>query len=285
MALTVATNTGALMAQAAASSVNKSMETSMARLSTGQRINSASDDAAGVAIASRLSSEIRGTEQAIRNAMDGQAMIDTAEGAHKEVVNLLQRMRELAVQSANDTNSTADRTALDTEYQALEAEIDRIGVTTSWAGVKLLDESAGASTDGVMLVHVGSRATANDSITVTIKKIAKDALGASATDISSHDILTNAKALLAIAEIDLAIGEINTQRATLGSASNRLDNTVANLTNASTNLQAGLGRIQDADFAAETTNLAKSQILQQASTAMLAQANAAKQNVLSLLQG
>lgn len=285
MALTVATNTGALMAQAAASSVNKSMETSMARLSTGQRVNSAADDAAGVAIASRLSSEIRGTEQAIRNAMDGQAMIDTAEGAHKEVVNLLQRMRELAVQSANDTNSTADRTALDTEYQALEAEIGRIGLTTSWAGVQLLDESAGASTDGVLKIHVGSRATANDSITVTIKKIAADALGASATDISSHDILTNAKALLAIAALDTGIASVNTQRATLGSVSNRLDNTVANLTNASTNLQSGMGRVADADFAAETTNLAKSQILQQASTAMLAQANASKQNVLSLLQG
>lgn len=285
MALTVATNTGALMAQAAASSVNKSMETSMARLSTGQRINSASDDAAGVAIASRLSSEIRGTEQAIRNAMDGQAMIDTAEGAHKEVVNLLQRMRELAVQSANDTNSSADRTALDTEYQALEAEIGRIGLITSWAGVKLLDETAGASSDGVLKIHVGSRATANDSITVTIKKIAADALGASATDISGEDITDNANALSAIAALDTAIASVNTQRATLGSTSNRLDNTVANLTNASTNLQSGMGRVADADFAAETTNLAKSQILQQASTAMLAQANASKQNVLSLLQG
>ena len=272
MALSVATNTGALMAQAAASSVNKGMETSMARLSTGQRINSAADDAAGVAIASRMSSEIRGTEQAIRNAMDGQAMIDTAEGAHKEVTNLLQRMRELAVQSANDTNSTADRTALDTEYQALEAEIDRIGVTSSWAGTKLLDETGG--TAGVFKIHVGSRATANDSISVTIKKLASTAIGAAATDISSHDITDNAKALLAIAALDTAIASVNTQRATLGSTSNRLDNTVANLTNASTNLQSGMGRVADADFAAETTNLAKSQVLQQASTAMLAQANA-----------
>ena len=283
MALTVATNSAALMAQAAASSVNKSMETSMARLSTGVRVNSAADDAAGVAIASRLSSEIRGTEQAIRNAMDGQAMIDTAEGAHKEVANLLQRMRELAVQSANDTNSTADRTALDTEYQALEAEIDRIGVTSSWAGTKLLDETGG--TQGTFKIHVGARGTANDSISVTIKKIASIAIGAAATDISGEDITDNANALSAIAALDTAIASVNTQRATLGSASNRLDNTVANLTNASTNLQSGLGRIQDADFAAETTNLAKSQILQQASTAMLAQANAAKQNVLSLLQG
>ena len=126
MALTVATNTGALMAQAAASSVNRDMETSMERLSTGKRINSASDDAAGVAIASRLSSEIRGTNQAIRNALDAQAMIDTAEGAHAEVENLLQRMREVAVQAANDTNNANDRTALQAEMTQLTAEIDRI---------------------------------------------------------------------------------------------------------------------------------------------------------------
>ena len=281
MALTVATNSAALMAQAAASSVNKSMETSMARLSSGLRVNSAADDAAGVAIASRLTSEIRGANQAIRNAMDGQAMIDTAEGAHKEVVNLLQRMRELAVQAANDTNSTADRTALKTEYDLLEAEITRIGATASWAGVLLLDGSGGTS--GTFSIHVGAKGTSDDAISVTIKPVAAATLGATPQDISALDISSDAAA--AITALDLAIGEINTQRATLGSISNRLDNTVANLTNASTNLQAGLGRIQDADFAAETTNLAKSQILQQASTAMLAQANAAKQNVLSLLQG
>jgi len=137
MALTVATNTGALMAQAAASSVNKDMELSMERLSTGKRINSASDDAAGIAISSRLTSEIRGTNQAIRNAMDAQAMIDTAEGAHSEIENILQRMRELAVQSANDTNSSNDRTNLNTELNQLSAEIDRIASVTSWAGKKL----------------------------------------------------------------------------------------------------------------------------------------------------
>ena len=132
MALSVATNTGALMAQAAASSVNKEMEVSMERLSTGKRINGASDDAAGVAIASRLTSEIKGTNQAIRNAMDGQAMIDTAEGAHVEIVNLLQRMREIAVQASNDTNDANDRNNLETEYNALVDEIDRIATVTSW---------------------------------------------------------------------------------------------------------------------------------------------------------
>lgn len=289
MALTVATNSAALMAQAAASSVNKSMETSMARLSSGLRVNSAADDAAGVAIAARLTSEIRGANQAIRNAMDGQAMIDTAEGAHKEVVNLLQRMRELAVQSANDTNSTADRTALDAEFQQLADEIDRIGATASWAGVLLVagDNPGTSYAATTFKLHVGAKNTSNDSLDVTIKAI--NLSGGTDTvfgaDISGWDIVDNTNSKAAIALLDTAIGNVNTQRATLGSTSNRLDNTVANLTNASTNLQAGLGRIQDADFAAETTNLAKAQILQQASTAMLAQANAAKQNVLSLLQG
>jgi len=285
MALTVATNTGALMAQAAASSVNKEMEISMERLSTGKRINSAADDAAGVAIASRLTSEIRGTNQAIRNAMDGQALIDTAEGAHVEVVNLLQRMRELAVQAINDTNSAADRTSLDNEFDALASEINRIGATTSWAGINLLDESAGASTDGVLKLQVGSRVADVDQIAVTIKKIATSAVGDAATDISSAEITDIAAADSAVTVLDTAIASVNTQRGKLGAISNRLDSTVSNLTNISTNLEGGRGRIEDADFAAETTNLAKTQILQQASTAMLAQANAAKQNVLSLLQG
>ena len=542
------------MAQAAASSVNKEMEISMERLSTGKRINGASDDAAGVAIASRLTSEIRGTNQAIRNAMDGQALIDTAEGAHEEVENILQRMRELAVQASNDTNDSDDRSNLNTELTALVAELDRIADTTSWAGQTLLDGSF--ATNGVN-IHVGSRAATADTITHTIASIDSDglnfsadtsttatvasivvgstqvslaesagtftatldaagtaalsttgnavatggagsiqmttagdnaesvtsavdgisvsvaltgaqdqtvtsadggnsalattfatnvltvsaagdqatdttavtvgavtgnitssgagnetvqageittdlnadaafaalykatdngdgtisitdadsvvlaaqaaeintALNADATFSATHsatvstdtvtiakkavagnitfsvdstavsvtlaggetvaqigaavesamdsalgarytftdntdgtvDIVkattsaialdTRANALLAIDSVDAALTTISSQRAQLGSVSNRLDSTVSNLTNISANLQAGRGRIEDADFAAETTSLAKSQILQQASTAMLAQANASKQNVLSLLQG
>ena len=385
MALTVATNTGALMAQAAASSVNKEMEVSMERLSTGKRINGAADDAAGVAIASRLTSEIRGTNQAIRNALDGQALIDTAEGAHVEVVNLLQRMRELAVQAANDTNSSSDRTSLQTEMDALVNEIDRIANTTTWAGQNLLTGVGGNSSNGTFGFQVGSRTNSADTITATISATDAVTLGVSgkavtaantlfddsagsagtaaagtgnytvddstdtivvadATDAAStvtiegvtisrtstianlgingeadalaaainnnttlqglgisaartstagtiriynggNSVATAGAAQTAINNIDTAIATINTQRATLGSISNRLDSTVSNLTNISSNLQAGRGRIEDADFAAETTNLAKTQILQQASTAMLAQANAAKQNVLSLLQG
>jgi len=535
MALTVATNTGALMAQAAASSVNKDMEISMERLATGKRINGASDDAAGVAIASRLTSEIRGTNQAIRNAMDGQAMIDTAEGAHQEIENILQRMRELAVQSANDTNDATDRTNLQLELDALTNEIDRISSVTSWAGQSILTGTGGTSSNGQFTFQVGSQTNSADSITASINSMSAASLGvgsgnavASATagsislvggnvlqvsgqvasgdvysfdlngdtiavtigtinssgdiaysfsvngsggsasgsgtydtgssaallgdsaqvfaavinelevsggqsginataasdgsvtitqsviatgtgsggnytsggaisasssvnvstatttltfgsgdlDIAnlatsgsetfaltingesisfstgsgasgssyasnmgglvaglqeqidananlkgltvtaasggtnnelsvtiaasvtlanastsnaaattSLDITTASGSSSAIDAIDTAIQTVNSQRANLGAVSNRLDSTVSNLTNISSNLQAGRGRIEDADFAAETTTLAKSQILQQASTAMLAQANASKQNVLSLLQG
>jgi flagellin len=534
MALTVATNTGALMAQAAASSVNKEMEISMERLSTGKRINGASDDAAGVAIASRLSSEIRGTNQAIRNALDGQAMIDTAEGAHFEIEALLQRMRELSVQSANDTNNSTDRANLQSELNALTAEINRISTVTTWAGQNLLTGTGGNNGNGTFKIQVGSQTSASDLITASINSMSAASLGvgsgnavASATaaslstvggnvlqlagsvasgdsftfslngdavtinigdinasgdiaytytavqggsdevesggatfdtgstadlladgaaviaqvidnleattdgsgahsginataasdgsvtitqaldvsvatsrvdgassaasgasivanpatgttvvtfaaadltytassnasmidmtvngeaidlDLSTSDaygdnidgmvnhlqalfdaevdnkgvsatvaksgsditvtlvssvsianvatsnalattaldITSSASARTSIGLIDTAIQTVNSQRAALGAVSNRLDNTVSNLTNISNNLQAGRGRIEDADFAAETTNLARTQILQQASTAMLAQANAAKQNVLSLLQG
>ena len=394
MALTVATNTGALMAQAAASSVNKEMELSMERLSTGKRINSASDDAAGVAIASRLTSEIRGTNQAIRNAMDGQALIDTAEGAHEEVTNILQRMREIAVQAANDTNSSADRDSLQLEMTALTTEIDRIAASTKWAGKSLLDgltpydgstvtalETSHSTNPATFTLQIGSGVTAKDTIVATIKATSASALGVGGT--SSNPVFTSesvdtdgasadttistsgstisiggtaadqaavvslsvdgvsisadfsnavftadaagqsailaqaledglsaaytitdngdgsvdvtksgsvsvadqSAAATAIGNIDDAIVLVNAQRASLGAISNRLDSTVSNLTNISSNLQAGRGRIEDADFASETTSLAKSQILQQASTAMLAQANASKQNVLSLLQG
>jgi flagellin len=284
MALTVATNTGALMAQAAASSVNKEMEISMERLSTGKRINSAADDAAGVAIASRLTAEITGTNQAIRNTMDAQALIDTAEGASLEVENILQRMRELAVQASSDTNSSADRTSMDLEYEALKNEIDRISSVTTWAGQSLL---AATTTTGTQFnFHIGSGTSANnDYLTVTVTGLKATEIG-STVSVESTDIAASAGvARTAIGVLDAAIADINSARASLGSYSNRMDHTVNNLTNVSNNLSAGLSRIQDADFAAETTSLAKTQILQQASTAMLAQANASKQNVLSLLQG
>jgi flagellin len=371
MALGIATNNAALQAAAAASSVNREMEISMARLSTGKRINSASDDAAGVAIASRLTAEVKGTNQAIRNALDGQALIDTAEGGHKEIENILQRMRELSVQASNDTNSGGDRANLQAELDALNAEIDRIASTTTWAGQSLMDSNGatfsfqvGASTgnknqiavtisrmdttnsglDTTLTASTGTHGTgatgqmtvASKTLTIVasqsaaavytnsavsgditaavasnasggIKAVAADmakqineaaayiAAGVSAldngdgtftvTDGTSHGhMMSSTAALDSVANIDAAIKEVNTQRSSLGAVSNRLGHTVNNLTNISTNLSAARGGIEDADFAMETTNLAKNQILQQASTAMLAQANASKQNVLSLLQ-
>ena len=282
MALAIATNNGALQAAAAASSVNRSMETSMERLSTGMRINSASDDAAGVAISSRLSAEIRGTNQSIRNALDGQSLIDTAEGAHKEVENILQRMRELAIQAANGTNDSDDITNLEAEFTALSTEITRIGETTTWAGKAL------TGTDATNFsLQVGSATGTDNQISVTINSIKSASIGTdSGTQLSAIvtaglDNLTETNA--AIVVIDDAIKEVNTQRSELGAVSNRLNHTVNNLTNISSNLSSAQGRIQDADFALETTELAKNQILQQASTAMLAQANASQANVLGLL--
>jgi len=279
MALAIATNNAALNAAASASSVNRDMETSMARLSSGKRINSASDDAAGVAISSRLSAEIRGTDQAIRNSLDGQALIDTAEGAHKEIENILQRMREVAVQSANDTNNGQDRANLQAEMDAMITEIDRIAGTTTWAGEQLMDEATGTT----FSFQVGSATGTKNQIVVTLESMNATKLGVMKTAI---DLETNMTSRLAsIHEVDHAIEKVNNQRSELGAVSNRLNHTVNNLTNISSNLSAAKGGIEDADFALETTNLAKNQILQQASTAMLAQANASKQNVLSLLQG
>jgi flagellin len=278
MALAISTNNAALNAAASASSVNRDMETSMARLSTGKRINSASDDAAGVAISSRLSAEIRGTDQAIRNSLDGQALIDTAEGAHKEIENILQRMREVAVQGANDTNNSQDRANLQAEMDAMSAEIDRIAGTTTWAGTKLMDAATSSFS-----FQVGAATGAKNQIAVDIGTMNAAGLDVEKTDV---DLTTSATSRhSAIATIDNAIKSVNDQRSELGAVSNRLNHTVNNLTNISSNLSAAKGGIEDADFALETTNLAKNQILQQASTAMLAQANASKQNVLSLLQG
>jgi len=282
MALAIATNNAALNAAASASSVNRDMETSMARLSSGKRINSASDDAAGVAISSRLSAEIRGTDQAIRNSLDGQALIDTAEGAHKEIENILQRMREVTIQAANDTNNTQDRANLQAEIDAMTTEIDRIAGTTTWAGESLMADDA-ATTD--FSFQVGAATGTQNQITVSISGMTATGLSLGTSVAPAVDVADAAKANTGTGLIDTAIKDVNIQRSKLGAVSNRLNHTVNNLTNISSNLSAAKGGIEDADFALETTNLAKNQILQQASTAMLAQANASKQNVLSLLQG
>ena len=207
MALAIATNNAALRAAASASSVNRDMETSMARLSSGKRINSASDDAAGVAISSRLSAEIRGTDQAIRNSLDGQALIDTAEGAHKEIENILQRMREVAVQAANDTNNAQDRANLQAEMDAMSAEIDRIAGTTTWAGTKMLDaESSDFS------FHIGAGVSEQDQVKVSIGSMTSSALGLGGSTTSSSNSSGSDNALAT--EIDYP-GKNNTDDITI----------------------------------------------------------------------
>jgi flagellin len=226
MALAIATNNAALNAAASASSVNRDMETSMARLSSGKRINSASDDAAGVAISSRLSAEIRGTDQAIRNALDGQALIDTAEGGHKEIENILQRMREIAIQAGNDTNNTQDRANLQAEMDAMSAEIDRIAGTTTWAGSSLM-----ATGTTSFSFQVGAATGAQNQIAVDINEMDAEALKVQSTDVNLGTSGTSRTS--AVATIDLAIKTVNDQRSELGAVSNRLNHTVNNLTNIS----------------------------------------------------
>jgi flagellin len=286
MALSINTNNGALQAAQAASSVNRSMETSMQRLSTGLRINAAKDDSAGIAIATRFTAEIKGYTMAIRNASDAQAMIDVGEGALSEVTNILQRMREIAVQASNDTASTADRTALNLEYADLATEILRIEDSTTWSNTQILDGSEGASGAFKFLIGTGSSGTiTSDTLTVTFDAVT-DLTTNSVSGTGTQTVLTSqANAILAISAIDADLILVNAERGQLGSKSNRLDHAVANMSNMVTNLGAALGRVQDADFASESSNLAKTQILQQASTAMLAQANASKQGVLALING
>ena len=248
----------------------------MARLASGKRINSAADDPAGVAIASRLNSEIRGTSQAIRNALDGQALIDTAEGGHKEVENILQRMREIAVQAANDTNSSQDRANLNEEMKALSTEIDRIAAATSWAGKSLMNEGSSQFS-----FQVGASTNTESAITISVGSMSATALSLDHTSVS---VMSSENSQFAISAIDQAITFVNSQRSMLGATSNRLNYAVNNLTNVSGNLVSALGRIQDTDYAAEITALAKHQILQKAAMAMLAQANASKSYVLTLLR-
>jgi flagellin len=250
----------------------------MEKLSTGKRINYARDDAAGQAISVRLTAEIQGLAMASRNASDGQAMIDTMEGALMETQTLLLRMRELAVQSSNGTLAAGDRAALEAEAKSLEQEIGRISDTSSWAGQKLID---GSLVDGITF-QAGTGSSGANLITISVPDMA--ATAATIAYSVAHDISTFTGAQSAIGTIDGALSGVSELRGKLGGISNRLNSTIANLDQIRVNLQASQGRIEDADFASETGNLAKNQILQQAATAMIAQANASKNSVLTLIQ-
>ncbi len=274
--ISINTNYGGLYAAKAAQSSQSIVDKAMERLSTGKRINYASDDAAGQAIATRLTAEIQGLAMASRNAADGQSMLDTAEGALQESHSILLRMREIAVQAANDTMTSDDQAALDKEFQALDDEVNRIATKTTWAGTNLLDQTGGAS--GVFKFQVGVKAS--ETVDVTIGKMDSTTLAIAALDVT--DVT---KANTAITALDAAIKTVSTERANLGAFSNRLESTITNVNQIGVNLAASKGRIEDADFAKETGNLAKGQILQQAATAMVAQANASKAGVMTLLRG
>ena len=268
--ISINTNYGSLYAAKAAQDSQRIVDQAMNRLSTGKKINMSKDDSAGQAIAMRLQGEISGLAVASRNASDGQALIDSAEGALKESHNVLIRMRELAVQAQNGTLQTSDKTALGLEFDALEAEITRISANTTWAGTKILDGTYGST-------GISFRVGTSENITHKIADM-------TATGLSLNAATVTVAAAGTIGALDTAIAKVSEERAGLGAVSNRLDSTVTNLDQIQVNLTASKGRIEDADFAQETGNLAKSQILQQAATAMVAQANASKSTVLTLLR-
>ena len=289
--ISINTNNGGLFAAKAASQSQAAIDSAMQRLSTGSRINNAKDDAAGQAIATRLTAEIQGLEIASRNVADGQSLVDTAEGALQETHTLLLRMREIGVQAANGTLSTSDNQALDAEFQQLVKEIDRIAQNTTWAGAALLNGNGGTvdtSETFSFQAGVGNNSGA-DVFDVTVKNADSttlDVFVANSSDATVNDVnlLSQSSAQAAIGLVDTAIATVSSERANLGAVSNRMASTMANLDQIRVNLTASKGRIADADFAAETANLAKGQILQQAATAMLAQANASKQQVLTLIR-
>ncbi|WP_176513110.1 flagellin domain-containing protein [Pseudomonas faucium] len=283
MALTVNTNTTSLGVQKNLNRASDALSTSMTRLSSGLKINSAKDDAAGLQIATRMTSQIRGQTMAIKNANDAISIAQTAEGAMQEQTNILQRMRELAVQSRNDNNSEDDRAALDKEFQSMLKEIDRIAGSTQLNGKNLLDGTAGD-----MTFQVGSNTGSDNQITISLSDALSTAgalSGLSSQSITGADSSSaEATFTAAMSAIDDALNAINSTRADLGAVQNRLTSTINNLQNINENAEAARGRVQDTDFAAETAQLTKQQTLQQASTSVLAQANQLPSAVLKLLQ-
>ena len=267
MPQTINTNIASLNAQRNLNTSQSSLATSMERLSSGLRVNSAKDDAAGLAIADRMNAQIRGMNVAIRNANDGISLAQTAEGALATMTDALQRMRELAVQALNGSNGTGDRANLDTEFQQLALEVGRIATQTKFNGSAIVGPSAGVQT-----FQVG--ANNGDTLTVTTTQITTVTGGIGDTTLASA----------ALTDIDAKLDTISTSRASYGAAMSRFSMAIQNLQIASENQSAARGRIMDADFAAETSNMSRAQILQQAGTAMVAQANQLPQQVLQLLR-
>lgn len=274
------TNANALFAQSAMKINAREMSNAMQQLSTGNRINSAGDDAAGVAVVQSMTAQIRGLNQAVRNANDAVNLLQTAEGSMVEQTNMLQRMRELAVQAANGTYSSTQRNYLQTEFDELGSQIDDISADTTWNGKQLLDATDATGINGVsgqFDFQVGQ--DSGQTISVSIDDMSLSGLGADGLDIS-----TASGASTAIGTLDDALDLINAQRANIGAGINRLTYAADNLSNVSANVAASRSTIQDTDYASASTELSRAQIIQQASTAMLAQANQQPQTVLALLK-
>ena len=270
------TNVKSMVAQNAMTVNNRTLSKTMEQLSTGKRINAAADDAAGLAIANRMTAQIKALDQSVRNANDGISMMQTAEGATKEITTMLQRMRELSVQAANDSYSAGDRTAIAGEMTQLTSEITRVADNTQWNGMSVLSGGTAYST---MTFQVGTEGDATSAITVGFT-----AMSAGALTISALSVSTSVEAQASIELLDTAITAVDTFRSDLGARINRLTSSADNLANIALNTSASRSQIEDTDYAKATTELAKSQIIQQAATAMLTQANQAPQSVLSLLR-
>jgi flagellin len=277
MPLYVNTNVSSLFAQNNLSKAQAGVDKSLQRLSTGMRINSAADDAAGLAVGTRFKSQMRSLEQAQRNANDAISVLQTAEGGIDQMSDMLIRMRELAVQSSNGTLSATDRVSINDEYDNLVAEFDRIASTTSFNGTDLLD----GDISGGITFQVGAANAANNRITVSVADVTEDAVTSAA--LAAQTVSTVAGARTAMDVIDNAIASLSSQRSNIGAAQNRLTVTIENLGTQIENIAASKSRIMDADVAKETANLTKSQILVQAGLSVVAQANAAPQSALSLL--
>lgn len=292
------TNVSATLASNAIVRNERAMSTAMERLATGRRINSASDDAAGLAIASKMTSQVKGLEQASRNANDAISLVQTVEGAGKEILNILTRMKELSVQATSGTYSATDRDAMDLEFQQLKSEITRIETNTTWNGQVLMDGAdtvaaqVGAGSGQTMSMTFGNWSLENDTTTDATASVYGDTNGASANvanaagnaNMGNIDLQDATRAATANSALDIAISGASAEVAKYGAYINRLEYASDNLLNVAQNTDASRSRIEDADYAEETSELAKTQIIAQAGTAMLAQANQIKQTVLALLQ-
>lgn len=288
MAMVINTNMGAINANRTLERTAIEQQTAMERLTSGKRINGASDDAAGLAIATKMTTQTMGTDMAIRNANDGMAKVQTLDGASEEVTSMLQRMRELGVQSLNGTYSQANRTQMEEEFTQLKSEIERIAQTTKFNGVEMMNGAASDASNAA-LFHVGWETGANNKISMSVLNFSAGALSDGAGFVLSDATLTSTAtgttaASATVVALDGMLSRINTQRASWGAIQNRLESTVSNLSSVNENIAAARSRIEDADFAKESADLARTQVLQQAGMSMLSQANQQSQNVLSLLR-